>query len=101
MTFKNLSFQNDSDCLNDKFSVFNSSICLSLTLLFLLSVSTLNSNASLFSVRVLIFSWFSFISVSTLFKVIDNDWIFLYSLLVSSTCSIFFTSLSLSSFFKT
>ena len=54
ITFKNLSFQNDNDCLKERFSSFKSLICLSLTLLFLVSVSTLNCNASLFSVRVCI-----------------------------------------------
>ena len=44
ITFKNLSFQNDRDCLNKRFSSFKSLICLSLTLLFLVSVSTLNCN---------------------------------------------------------
>lgn len=57
--FKNLSFQNDSDCLKERFSSFKSLICLSLTLLFLVSMSTRNCSASLFLVRVCICLWFS------------------------------------------
>ena len=79
------------------FSSFNSSISLSFNLFFSVRLLTRNSNASLFSVSIFIFLLFSLILESTLLSVVDNFWMFLYSLFVFSTCLIKLLILSLHS----
>jgi len=67
------------------FSFFSSFISMFLFSKLVDKVSTFKDNALLFSDNILIFSLFSFNSLSTLLRVVDNNSNFLKSLFISST----------------
>ena len=96
--FSNLFFQ--SSIVSDKSNILFLSDIISLffSLLLFSNVLTLKESASLFSVRVFIFLFLSFIWTSTFVKVLDKVCILSYSLFVLSTLLIKSINDSLSSF---
>ena len=94
----NLSCQYSSVSFNSFIFDFKKDISSSLSLIKLFNLLILKFRASLFSVRVLILSFLSFICSSTFVKVVDRVCILSYYLLILSTLLIKSINDSLSSF---